>query len=145
MLFVILWTVQLLAAQIDLVGRMNKLFSLNEANALIPQLRGLLARVRAERERMLEMKPELEKAQKAHSKDWGTPRGAEYIEILDAFQQVVKEIEGLGVLVKDLDVGLCDFPHKRDGRVVYLCWKLDEDEVSWWHDVDTGFAGRQPL
>jgi len=145
MLFVILWTVQLLAAQIDLVGRMNKLFSLNEANALIPQLRGLLARVRAERERMLEMKPELEKAQKAHSNDWGTPRGAEYIEILDAFQQVVKEIEGLGVLVKDLDVGLCDFPHKRDGRVVYLCWKLDENEVSWWHDVDAGFAGRQPL
>ena len=126
---------------------MNKLFSVDEANALIPQLRDLLARVRAERERMLEMKPELEKgqSQKGYPNDWGTPRGAEYIEILDAFQQAMKAIEDLGVLVKDFNIGLCDFPHKRDGRVVYLCWKLDEDEVSWWHDVDTGFAGRQPL
>ena len=67
------------------------------------------------------------------------------IEILDAFQQAMKEIEDLGVLVKDFDIGLCDFPHKREGRVVYLCWKLDEDKVSWWHDMDAGFAGRQPL
>jgi len=94
---------------------------------------------------MLGMKPELEKAQKAYLSDWGIPRGAEYIEILDAFQQAMKEIEDLGVLVKDFDIGLCDFPHKREGRVVYLCWKLDEDKVSWWHDMDAGFAGRQPL
>ncbi len=124
---------------------MNKLFSLDEANALIPHLRDLLARVQAERGRMLGMKPELEKAQKAYLSDWGIPRGAEYIEILDAFQQAMKEIEDLGVLVKDFDIGLCDFPHKREGRVVYLCWKLDEDKVSWWHDMDAGFAGRQPL
>jgi hypothetical protein len=124
---------------------MNRLFSVNEANALIPRLKGLFARVQAERERMIDMRPELEKAQEGSSRDWGTPRGAEYIEILDALQQIMKDIEALGVLVKDIDIGLCDFPHNRDGRVVYLCWKLDEDEISWWHDLETGFAGRQPL
>jgi len=124
---------------------MNRLFSIDEANSLIPQLKLLLARVRSEKERMLEMRPELEKAQEGSSKNWGTPRGAEYIEILDAFRQATKDIENLGVQVKDIDIGLCDFPHKRDGRVVYLCWKSDEDEVSWWHDLEAGFAGRQPL
>lgn len=124
---------------------MNRLFSVQEANALIPHLRGLLAKVQTERHRMMEMKPELEKAQQRHVYDWGSSRGVEYIEILDAFQQALHEIEELGVLVKDLDVGLCDFPHKREGRVVLLCWKQDEEEVSWWHDVDTGFAGRQPI
>jgi hypothetical protein len=124
---------------------MDKLFSIDEANSVIPRLKLLLARVRTERERMLEMRPELEKAQENYSKDWGTHRGAEYIEILDAFQQAMSDIDDLGVLVKDIDIGLCDFPHKRDGRVVYLCWKLDEEEISWWHDLEAGFAGRQPL
>ena len=124
---------------------MNKLFSIDEANALLPHLRGLLSRVQAEKLRMLEMKPIVDKARELHIYDWGTPRGAEYVAGLDAFHHAVRDIEDLGVLVKDFDAGLCDFPHKRDGKVVLLCWKLDEDEVSWWHDLDTGFSGRQPL
>jgi hypothetical protein len=124
---------------------MKRLFSVQEANALIPDLKVLLSRVQAERERMLGMRPELQKAQEGYLRDWGMPRGAEYIEILDAFQQAIKNIEDLGVLVKDFDIGLCDFPHQREGRVVYLCWKLDEEEISWWHDLEAGFAGRQPL
>jgi len=127
------------------IAIMSKLFSIDEANALIPHLKVLLTRVQSERQRMLEMRPELEKAQEGCSRDWGSPRGAEYIEILDAFQQAVKDIDELGVQVKDFDTGLCDFPHKRDGRVVYLCWKVDEEKISWWHDLEAGFAGRQPL
>ena len=124
---------------------MNKIFSIEEANALLPHLRGLLSKVQGEKLRMLQMKPVVEKALEGHTYDWGTPLGAEYVAILDAFHQAVRNIEELGILVKDFDVGLCDFPHKRDGKMVLLCWKLDEDEVSWWHDLDTGFAGRQPL
>lgn len=124
---------------------MTKLFSVTEANALLPQLRLLFSRVQAEKERITDMKSELKGAETGHVYDWGMSRGAEYIGILEAFQHAVKEIEDLGVLVKDLDQGLCDFPHEREGRMVYLCWKLDEQEVGWWHDVDAGFAGRQPL
>ncbi|MFN8007493.1 MAG: DUF2203 domain-containing protein [Terriglobia bacterium] len=123
----------------------DRLFSVNEANALLPRLRELLAQVRVERERLLSLQPEIEKAQSLHIYDWGTPRGAEYIGIVEAYQSAVKSIEELGVLVKDLDIGLCDFPHKMGGKVVFLCWKQDEDEVAWWHDLEAGFGGRQPL
>jgi hypothetical protein len=50
-----------------------------------------------------------------------------------------------GIELKGLEEGLVDFPSDRDGRTVYLCWKQGEDSIQWWHDLDTGFAGRQPL
>ena len=51
----------------------------------------------------------------------------------------------LGILIKDVDTGLVDFPHMREEREVYLCWRLGEPKVEFWHDVDSGFSGRQPL
>ena len=51
----------------------------------------------------------------------------------------------LGILLKDLDTGLIDFPTLRDGREVYLCWRLGEPHIAWWHEIETGFAGRLPL
>ncbi|MDE2667612.1 MAG: DUF2203 domain-containing protein [Acidobacteriota bacterium] len=124
---------------------MEKLFSVAEANALLPRLRQLLSRVQTDKRRLVAMKAAVEGAREGHVRDWGTPQGPAYIQILESFQESVHNIEVLGVLVKDFDAGLCDFPHKRDGRVVYLCWKLDEKEVAWWHDLNSGFAGRQPL
>jgi hypothetical protein len=58
---------------------------------------------------------------------------------------VVDELQGLGVLVKDLDRGLVDFPCVHRDREILLCWELGEDEVAWWHGTDEGFAGRKPL
>jgi hypothetical protein len=55
------------------------------------------------------------------------------------------ELDDLGVELKGIDDGLIDFPTTREGRVVYLCWRLGEDEIGWWHETDGGFAGRQPL
>jgi hypothetical protein len=57
----------------------------------------------------------------------------------------VEQLEALGVLVKDLDSGLVDFPALREGEEVLLCWQLGEDEVAFWHGVEEGFAGRKPL
>jgi hypothetical protein len=57
----------------------------------------------------------------------------------------VERLEGLGVLVKDLDRGLVDFPAVRDGEEVLLCWHVGEPEIGFWHGVDEGFAGRKPL
>jgi hypothetical protein len=58
---------------------------------------------------------------------------------------VVDELQRLGVLVKDLDRGLVDFPCVHRGREILLCWELGEDEVAWWHGTEEGFAGRRPL
>jgi hypothetical protein len=62
-----------------------------------------------------------------------------------AVTRAAKQLEGLGVLVKDLDTGLVDFPALHEGEEVLLCWQVGEDEVAHWHGVDEGFAGRKPL
>ncbi|SRR6266536_810886 len=63
----------------------------------------------------------------------------------EAVAQCVRRLEGLGVLVKDLDAGLVDFPALHEGEEVLLCWQVGEDEVAYWHGLDEGYAGRKPL
>jgi hypothetical protein len=57
----------------------------------------------------------------------------------------INQVKEMGVLLKDVNKGLCDFPYMRQGRVVYLCWQLGEESIAYWHDIETGFAGREPL
>jgi hypothetical protein len=59
--------------------------------------------------------------------------------------RAVEELTALGIEIKSLETGLIDFPALRDGRVVLLCWRLGEARIAWWHEIDTGFAGRSPL
>jgi hypothetical protein len=61
------------------------------------------------------------------------------------FSAQLRHIQGLGVQIKDFDRGLVDFPHLREGREVFLCWELDEDDIAFWHDIDAGYAGRERL
>jgi hypothetical protein len=68
-----------------------------------------------------------------------------YISALEQINDHLQKIQELGVLVKDVEMGLCDFPHLHEGRIVYLCWKLGESEVGWWHEIHNGYANRQPL
>jgi hypothetical protein len=57
----------------------------------------------------------------------------------------IERIRELGVFLKDLDSGLLDFPHERDGRVVFLCWHPPEEQIGYWHELQAGYQGRQPL
>jgi len=122
-----------------------RVFTLGEARELLPKLRKLLGRLSAEREVLISMRDEVKRAREKSEFGGGTPVGSSYLTHLMAFSEIVQEIESLGVLVKDFGTGLVDFPHELHGRIVYLCWKPDEDEIGWWHEVDTGFAGRHPL
>ncbi len=72
--------------------------------------------------------------------------GALYVAALVGLAEAVGRLDELGVQLKDYARGLVDFPSMRDGRVVLLCWQSGEgDQIEWWHDVEAGFAGRQPL
>lgn len=123
-----------------------RVFTLSEARGLIPRLRKLLPRVIREREALLDMRVEIDLArEKASEGGGGSPLGPTYLSHLIRFSEAVQEIEYLGVVLKDFRSGLVDFPYDRDGRIIYLCWKPDEDEIDWWHETDDGFAGRQPL
>jgi hypothetical protein len=123
----------------------QRVFTLSEARSLIPRLRKLLVRMTLERERLLDMRVEIDLAREKAHLGGGSPLGARYLKHLVRFSEAVQEIQYLGVLIKDYRTGLIDFPFEREGRIVYLCWKPDEDEIGWWHEVETGFDGRQPL
>jgi hypothetical protein len=122
-----------------------KLFTVEEANALLPELRRLLARVRRQREVLGRLEPEARRAGERAEEGGGLASGSRYAQALNLVMEDAQAIAGLGIQIKDFDRGLCDFPHLRGGRVVLLCWQRGEDRVAWWHEVEAGFAGRQPL
>jgi hypothetical protein len=126
-------------------GMHQKTFTVSEARAMLPGLRRLLERVREERDVLVGLQPHINRAREKAESDGGSPYGQMYLETAFRFTEVLERIEQTGVLVKDFKVGLIDFPHEHEGRIVYLCWKPDEDELEWWHEIDDGFAGRQPI
>ena len=75
----------------------------------------------------------------------GSRAGTAYLEHLLALSNCVSTIQDTGCLVKSVEDGLVDFPHLKDGREVYLCWRYGEDDIEYWHEVEAGFAGRKPL
>jgi hypothetical protein len=124
-----------------------KLFSVEEANALLPTARSILQKLqRANRRLLARQESAKEAAEAAEQGGGGMAGGTNYAINLLALTEYIGQLESLGVQVKDIDRGLIDFPSLRDGRVVLLCWQLGEgDQLEWWHDVDAGFAGRTPL
>jgi hypothetical protein len=125
---------------------MNKrFFTVQEANALIPFLTERVRELRS-------LYDELRNTYKNRTfppqevlSNGGMPVDGHYFHLICNLQTVATEIDSKGCQIKDLESGLIDFPTIWEGREVYLCWKLGESEVSFWHEVDAGFAGRQPL
>ncbi len=122
-----------------------RLFTVEEANDLLPKLKELLADVSVHRDAMREKAPHMEPILRAAGSNGGGPVGSEYGVEAYRLYTAIEAIRELGVLLKDLDTGLLDFPHERDGRVVYLCWHPPEESVGFWHEIEAGFPGRQPL
>ncbi len=122
-----------------------KLFTVEEANALLPQLRQLLTHLDTLKLKLRQMAPDARMANERAVEGGGTSCGVEYANAVAGTLEITQEIFGLGVEVKDFDRWLCDFPHLRDGKVVYLCWQRNESCIEWWHEIEAGFAGRQRL
>jgi len=123
----------------------DRLFTLSEANHLIPQLNARLGSVRQAKAVLARTKEDIRKASAQAQYGGGSAVGPLYISSLQQISSNLQAIHEMGVLVKDLEMGLCDFPHLRDGRVVFLCWKLGEHEIKWWHETSTGYKDRCPL
>ncbi len=123
----------------------DRIFTLAEAESLLPTLRSLLEEISRQWAHIRELNPEIQKARENAPLDGFSKFGVEYIHAISQLTFLIHQIKELGVLLKDADKGLCDFPYMRQGRVVYLCWQLGEDAIQYWHDTETGFAGREPL
>lgn len=131
-----------------------RLFTQEEANALLPDVRALVDRLVQERRALVALGEELEAMQALIGGNGGSLDPSRIGELQEAVAQaaagltaLVDELHELGVQVKDLDRGLVDFParHPERGDTVLLCWEFGEAEVAHWHDIDAGFAGRKPL
>ncbi len=122
-----------------------KLFTIEEANALLPKLRELLEDVAAHRDAVRQKAPHVEPILRASVLNGGGRVGSEYGVETYKLYLAISRIRELGVLLKDLDTGLLDFPHEKEERVVFLCWRPPEEKVGYWHELEAGFAGRQPL
>jgi len=124
-----------------------KIFTVQEANALLPDVRTIVGKIQRAHRKLSHYRGDAKKASEAAERGGGGfANGVAYASDLLALTAQLSELEDLGVQLKDFERGLVDFPSLRDGRVVLLCWQLGEgDELEWWHDVDAGFAGRTPL
>lgn len=123
----------------------ERIFTLEEANSLLPRLRIILQDIAAEWGQVRALHPEIQKARDAASMDGYSPYGVTYVETVSHLMALIQQIRDMGVILKDVDKGLVDFPYVRQGKIVYLCWHLGEDAIGYWHDIEAGFAGREPL
>jgi hypothetical protein len=124
-----------------------KLFTVEEANQLLPIVRPLVERIRRAHARVQNAQAEARRAAEgATLGGGGMVGGASYVAALTELVEGIGRLDALGVQLKDYERGLIDFPTMREGRVVLLCWQLGEGEqIEWWHDLEAGFAGRQPI
>jgi hypothetical protein len=123
----------------------KKTFTVGEARAALPRLRSLLAELQGERTALLALNAEINRARAMAEVNGGSVYGELYLKHAFNFALVLERIEQTGAIIKDFGAGLVDFPHVHEGRIVYLCWKLGEDDLTWWHEIEEGFAGRQPI
>lgn len=124
-----------------------KMFTVQEANALLPAVRKITRKIQRAHKKLFSYHDAAKlAAEGAEHGGGGLADGPRYAAILTELSTETGALETLGVQLKDFERGLVDFPSLRDGRVVLLCWQIgDGDQVEWWHDVDAGFAGRTPL
>lgn len=123
-----------------------KLFTVSEANALLPEIAPKLQSIRRLYVTIESLRADARAAAGASNFGGGMEGGTGYVNTLYNVGKLTTELYELGVELKDHTIGLIDFPSMRGDRIVLLCWQLGEgDCVEWWHETDTGFAGRQPL
>jgi hypothetical protein len=124
----------------------TKYFTVEEANRLIPQIKTIVEQLRQGRRYLQRHRPTAEAvAQKAGGNGGGTDAVTYLSDYSQTLGRGMAQLRALGVVLKDVDRGLIDFPHRREGREVYLCWEYGEERIDYWHETDSGYSGRQPL
>jgi hypothetical protein len=119
-------------------------YTREEVNTLLPRIKPLLRKLRDAKDELTDTEAHEALAEAAPSNgggEHGTQVGEAFLEV----RRLLEALNEAGILVRDLDRGLLDFPSIQDDREIYLCWELGEDSVDFWHELDSGYRGRQPL
>ena len=130
----------------------HRLFTLEEANELVPFLKDAFQRLAPAQEELTTMRDRLlglQRQRRSNGSSSSESESSRLQEELDrlvrGLEETLEEITDRGIIVRDVASGLVDFPSLREGREVYLCWISGEDQIEYWHETDRGFAHRQPL
>jgi hypothetical protein len=119
-------------------------FTRDEANTLLPQLTTLLTRLREAKDELTDTEAHEALSEAAPTNgggEQGQQVGVAFLEV----RRLLETVERAGIVLRDIDRGLVDFPALLEEREIYLCWELGEDEVAYWHDLEGGYGGREPL
>lgn len=120
----------------------ERIYTVAEANALLPYLAPTLVELREKFEEAARIRTKMATA--SRSNGWSTARD-EWATKLARVDELMDRINGWGIQLRDITTGLVDFPGLREGEVVWLCWRLGEPEIAFWHSRDEGFGSREPL
>jgi len=124
---------------------MPKYFTLPEANKALDTIRPWMEEVMRIRGRVLESQPETWSAIEKSAGNGGSPLLSKLVFDFEKFDALIHQIQDEGAQIKDVNIGLLDFPALKDEREVCLCWKYGEGDIAYWHEVDAGYAGRQAI
>jgi hypothetical protein len=128
---------------------MARYFGIDEANELLAVARPVLQELSDDRERVAEAQSVLQREREnngsAEHAEELAQREHEIREVVQRMQRAVSQIDAWGITLRDISSGLIDFPALANGRPIWLCWRLGEDDIGWWHETNVGFDGRQPL
>jgi hypothetical protein len=124
---------------------MPRYFTLQEANETLNTIRPLMEELQQIRRKIQRDQPDVWPAVVKSAGNGGNRALSNMVRDFERLDALVHRIQDTGVLIKDANLGLLDFPALRDGREVYLCWQYGEGEIAFWHEIEAGFAGRQPI
>ena len=124
---------------------MARHFTLQEAKETLTTVRPMIEEMMAIAGIIRAHQPEIWSVVEKSAGDGGNPALSKIVPDFDRLDALLHRIEDMGIEVKDMTIGFVDFPALRDGSEVYLCWKYGEDDIQFWHEIEAGFAGRQPI
>lgn len=124
---------------------MPRYFTLPEANQALYNIRPWMDEIQTIRSEILVHQPEIWSVMEKSAGNGGNPTLSRMVKTFDRLDALIHNLQDTGVIIKDINTGLLDFPAIKDEREVYLCWQYGEDEIAFWHEIEDGFAGRQSI
>jgi hypothetical protein len=118
-------------------------FSVDEANALLPEIRPLMSDLLNRRGKVVESRQEMAPFLRKPGLNVGGGKASDMVQDFIVIERLANKIRSYGCVIKDLNGGLVDFLSERNGREVYLCWRYGEDQIEYYHELHTGFQGRR--
>lgn len=123
----------------------GRIFTIQEADAALSMIRPLLAEILKIRQEILDAQPEIWPVVEKAAGNGGSKAANLVEQQFKRLDELIRQIQSIGAILKDINIGLVDFLSMRDGREIYLCWQYGEEEIRYWHEIDSGYAGRELL